>query len=172
MITKVVIQDIAKYTVLRLIQNEVTVSPLKLQKLLYYMQAWHMVYFKRENTLFDDEPEAWVNGPVYRKIYNEYKNIGLYNQIMLDNVGSGKDTLKKDIEELYEKLALTPEQWDFVESVFKHYGTMSHDRLVFLTHSQFPWNNARKGLAPFEYTDKKISLDDMYNYYSELQSKV
>ena len=49
---------------------------------------------------------------------------------------------------------------------------MSHDRLVFLTHSQFPWNNARKGLAPFEYTDKKISLDDMYNYYSELQSNL
>ena len=119
MVTKVAIQDIAKYTVLRLIQNEVTVSPLKLQKLLYYMQAWHMVYFERENTLFDDEPEAWVNGPVYRVIYNEYKNIGLYNQIMLDNVDSSKDCLKKDVEDLYEKMALTQPQWEFVESVFK-----------------------------------------------------
>ena len=45
---------------------------------------------------------------------------------------------------------------------------MSHDRLVYLTHSQRPWNNARKGLAAFEYSNQVIELDDMYYYYSEM----
>ena len=44
---------------------------------------------------------------------------------------------------------------------------MSHDRLVYLTHSQRPWNNARKGLDAFEYTDEKIDLNDMFDYYSK-----
>lgn len=165
---KVSIQDMAKYTVLRLIQNGVTISPLKLQKVLYYMQAWHMVYFERDNTLFDDVPEAWVNGPVYREIYNTYRSIGLYDQIALKDVDSCNETLEEDTRKLHDKLRLDKEQEDFVESVLKHYGTMSHDKLVFLTHSQLPWNEARRGLKAFEYTNQKISLDTMFKFYSEL----
>lgn len=171
MAKSVLINDMARYTILRLIQNGVTISPLKLQKLLYYMQAWHMVYFGRENTLFDEVPEAWVNGPVYRVIYNEYKNIGLYDQMTLENVGANETSLVNTLEELNVSMDLTLEQNDFIESIFNHYGTMTHDKLVFLTHSQSPWNNARKGLAPFEYADNKIKLDDMFNYYSDIKSK-
>ena len=167
MVRKVDIQDLARYTILRLIQNGNTICPLKLQKVLYYMQAWHLVYFKRENTLFEDVPEAWVNGPVYRQVYDTYKNIGIYDQIMLQNVNSTEETLTEDISKLRDKLGLSQNQYEFIESILRHYGTMSHDRLVFLTHSQRPWNDARIGLEPFEYTDQKISLDTMFDYYSK-----
>lgn len=162
------IQDIAKYTILRLNQNGNTICPLKLQKVLYYMQAWHMVYFGRENTLFVDVPEAWVNGPVYRNVYEAYRTIPIYKQIQptFFSINSSKD-LHDKIEELSRLLLLTKKQDEFVESIFCHYGTMSHDRLVYLTHSQRPWNNARKGLDAFEYTDEKIDLNDMFYYYSK-----
>lgn len=166
--TKVNIQDIARYTILRLNQNGNTICPLKLQKVLYYMQAWHMVYFGRENTLFDDVPEAWVNGPVYRSVYETYRDIPIYEQIQPSFLGiNPSEDLHNKTEELCRSLLLTEKQNEFIESIICHYGTMSHDRLVYLTHSQRPWNNARKGLDAFEYTDEKIDLNDMFDYYSK-----
>ncbi len=136
------------------------------------MQAWHMVYFGRENTLFDDVPEAWVNGPVYRSVYEEYRSIPIYEQILPTFFGiNSSEDLHNETEGLCRSLSLTDEQNEFIESIFCHYGSMSHDRLVYLTHSQRPWNNAREGLEAFEYSNQVIELDDMYHYYSEMNRK-
>lgn len=129
-----------------------------------------MVYFNRENTLFDEVPEAWVNGPVYHTVYEEYKKIGIYDQITLDDLSSTIENLEAETKTVHNELNLEEEQYSFLESIYKHYGSMSHDRLVFLTHSQLPWNKARKGLQPFEYTKEKINLDDMFSYYSKSRS--
>ncbi len=58
------IQDVARYVGLSSTTKGLSISPLKLQKLLYYIQAWFMVFYGRDNTLFRDVPQAWVNGPV------------------------------------------------------------------------------------------------------------
>lgn len=58
------IKMVARYIALSLLTKQMTVSPLKLQKLLYYAQAWSMVFFGRQRQLFADVPQAWVNGPV------------------------------------------------------------------------------------------------------------
>ena len=68
------IKDIARYVGLSLIAKGLTVSPLKLQKLLYYVQSWYMVFNGRQNTLFAQAPQAWVNGPVYPDIYYQYRD--------------------------------------------------------------------------------------------------
>lgn len=57
----------------------VTINPLKLQKLLYYVQAWHISKFNKE-ILFDTLPEAWVNGPVYREVYDNFKSTFFKNE--------------------------------------------------------------------------------------------
>lgn len=126
-----------------------------------------MVYFGKQ-TLFDEEPEAWVNGPVYREVYEEYKNIGIYDQIHPSFYQLTQDTLEEEVHFLHDKMALNQNQWDFLEATYAHYGMMDHDRLVMLTHSERPWNTARKGLAPFEYSDQKISLNEMYDFYKGL----
>ena len=53
-------------------------------------------------------------------------------------------------------------------AIYQKYGMMDHDRLVFLTHSELPWNEARKGAAPFTYSNEVISHETMYNFYSSL----
>lgn len=164
------ISDVAKYTVLRLQQLGASISPLKLQKLLYYIQAWHMVYFNH-NSLFSTEPEAWVNGPAYRVIYDEYKSVGIYDQITPAFFNLTFKTLGDEVKKLHDEMDLQDEQWNFLEAIYKHYGTMGHDRLVMLTHSEKPWNEARKGLSPIEYSDNKISLELMYSYYKGLLEK-
>ncbi|MBQ9077397.1 MAG: DUF4065 domain-containing protein [Muribaculaceae bacterium] len=173
MITMVDIQDIAKYTILRLIQNGDSICPLKLQKVLYYMQAWHMVYFGKENTLFEDIPQAWVNGPVYRTVYDTYKHIPMYNQFNIEDIGvkqTGEEIeilLSTEAEKQRANLNITEEQNKFIESIYDHYGAMEHDRLVFLTHSELPWSEQREGLLPFEHSEKEIPLNTMFEYYNQ-----
>lgn len=164
------IKDVATYTVFRLLQNGNTICHLKLQKILYYLQAWYLVYFDH-NLLFEDAPEAWVNGPVYRVIYDIYKDQGMFTQFSMGTVIPHGEDEKNFIERLLSAMDLSDDDLDFTEAIYKHYGAMSHDYLVFLTHSQQPWNEARKGLQPFEYTNEKISFDVMYNYYSDALKK-
>lgn len=52
------IKDYAAYVGITMLMKGLTVSPLKLQKILYYEQAWHMVGFGRDNQLFSCAPQA------------------------------------------------------------------------------------------------------------------
>lgn len=158
------IHDVAKYTILRLLQNGNSVSPLKLQKIMYYLQAWFLVYFN--DPLFEEEPEAWVNGPVYRVIFDEYKYKGIYDQFTMADLGLTEKESTKALANLHQSMILSDQQWALVEQVLTHYGSMSQDRLVFLTHSQKPWNEAREGVAPFAYSEQKISFKSIRDYYS------
>ena len=168
---KASIHDVAKYSVCRLQQLGASISPLKLQKILYYIQAWHLVYFEKQS-LFDEEPEAWVNGPVYREVYEEYKSIGIYDQILPSFFSLTQETLGSEVAKMHTNMNLCQVQWDFLEATYAHYGMMDHDRLVMLTHSERPWNIARNGKAPFEYSDQKIKLEDMYCFYKGLLAKI
>lgn len=164
------IKDIAQYTIMRLLQNGNTICHLKLQKILYYLQAWYLVYFNHK-LLFEDAPEAWVNGPVYRVIYDIYKDKGMYNQFSMDTIIPKGEAETTFISRIMAAMKLTSDDLAFIEAIYRHYGAMPHDYLVYLTHSQLPWNEARKGLQPFEYTDQKISFDIMYSYYSAALKK-
>lgn len=155
------ILDIAKLTLLYFVENGMSICPLKLQKILYYIQAWHLVYFDKQ-LLFAEKPEAWVNGPVYRSVYNQFKHIGIYDQIDKNDVG-----LEISLKEIKDKIGLDKTQESFLEAIYQNYGTMSHDKLVFLTHSEKPWSEKRQGLSPFEYSTEEISIDTMYSYYKE-----
>jgi uncharacterized phage-associated protein len=141
-------------------KNEIVINPLKLQKLLYYIQAWHLVFFDN-NPLFNEVPEAWVNGPVYRNVFNRFKSFQIYNPLKLKDVSK----IDKTFEDSKLKLDLDSEQWDFLNAILRHYGLMSHEKLVYLTHSENPWNEARGGLNAFDYSDNKISHESMYQYY-------
>ena len=162
--TNIPIKDIADYTILVLYSRGIPVSPLKLQKILYYIQAWHMVYFGKDKLIFDEAPEAWINGPVYRSIFDAFKNkFGLYDNIIPD---IQKDiSIEKSIYYTHSKLGIDKDQTDFLESIFLQYGTMTDGKLVFLTHCEKPWSEKREGLEPFDHSEEKISMETMYQYY-------
>lgn len=159
--TNVNINDVADYMILMCHENGVDISPLKLQKILYYIQAWHMVYFNKEK-LFSEMPQAWVNGPVYPSIYHRFSHIPRYNPITLKKAG-----ITSSLKEKARDLDLCKEQYNFIDSIFQFYGLMDHDRLVFLTHAEEPWSEKRIGLLPFESSTEELSEDTMYNYYHQ-----
>ena len=141
----------------------IPITPLKLQKVLYYVQAWHLVFFEG-NPLFKDEPEAWVNGPVYRRIYNKFKKQWFEDASLSI---CAKDQAEAKMHRILQSLELDNDQEEYLFAVLQKYGTLEAKRLVYLTHAEDPWNLAREGYGPFDRCEKRISHESMLKYYSE-----
>jgi uncharacterized phage-associated protein len=162
MATIVSIRDIADFVICYCNNQGIPITPLKLQKVLYYIQAWHLVFFDG-NPLFNEEPEAWVNGPVYRSMYNVYKKKWLEEKT-LTICFSGECGDK--LEELRRKMNLSKDQEEYLFAVLQKYITMPTSQLVLLTHIEPPWNIAREGYRPLDRCDNKITHAMMNKYYS------
>lgn len=139
--------DVAKYILTK--QGEMTA--MKLQKLAYYSQAWHAVW--EEKPLFDEQIQAWINGPVVPTLYELHRGKFLVT--------------KEDISSTSNSL-LTDSEKESIDKVLSFYGDKSSQWLSDLTHSEEPWKCARKDLAPNERGSKEISLRSMAEYYESL----
>jgi len=161
------IHDIARYLGISLLLKGLSVSPLKLQKILYYTQSWYMVFFGRRNSLFAENPQAWVNGPVYPAIYHEYKDKvnDMCEHLHAKDFGCTDDNLAGEAKKLAEKMQLSNDEIDCIDSILMLYGSKSQNQLIFMTHAEAPWADQRKGLSPFDYSQNDISLDAMHDYY-------
>lgn len=136
------------------------VTNLKLQKLLYYSQAWHLGIKKKQ--LFGEDFEAWVHGPVLRTIYGDYKCYG-YNPIVLD---MEEDELESGI--LNYKKGFKEELTDFFQSIIDKYFILSAWTLERQVHQEDPWILAREGLGDYEPSTNIISKQSMMEYYSKV----
>lgn len=125
---------------------------LKLQKLIYYSQAWSLVW--DESPLFNEDIEAWANGPVVRALYTSHRQNYFANRTQVEN-GNFKH-LNKD-------------QRETVDAVLHYYGDKSSQWLSDLTHMEDPWIKAREGLDPGERGDKVITHAAMADYYTGLR---
>ena len=65
--------DVAKYILRqqKKTNKETLITTWKLQKLVYYSQAWATVW--DDEPIFKNDIEAWANGPVVRALYNFHK---------------------------------------------------------------------------------------------------
>lgn len=122
------------------------VSNLKLQKLLYYTQAWYLALRKRQ--LFPEDFQAWVHGPVVPSVYRQFKPYG-FGPILRGprSVASG------------------PVFNRHLADVMATYSRFSAFDLERMTHSERPWQNARGGIPPDEPSRAVISKADMTQFY-------
>ena len=142
--------DIAKYILRKSRQSgETQVTTWKLQKLVYYAQAWSLVW--DDEPIFQNRIEAWANGPVVPDLYQQHKG-----RFKISALPTG------------DWRALTEEQRDTVGVVFNHYGHRSAQYLSQLTHKERPWMDARKGMRPGNRGQREITLESMAEYYGGL----
>jgi uncharacterized phage-associated protein len=125
-------------------------TAMKLEKLVYYCQAWHLVW--DEELLFPDRIEAWANGPVVPALYNKHR--GRYRVSTWDQWG---DTSNLD-----------PHHLETIRIVLDAYGDRSAGALSDLTHREAPWSEARQGLGPDERSNREITPAAMQEYYESL----
>jgi len=130
-----------------------SMTAMKLQKLVFYSQAWSLVW--EEGPLFNERVEAWINGPIVPDLYSHHR--GEYI------IGAWSPGDPKKLE---------PCQIETIDAVIKFYGDKTAQELSDLTHAEKPWLDARVGLRSDERGNKEISLASMHEYYSGLSKSL
>jgi uncharacterized phage-associated protein len=143
------VSDVAAYVLSR----GAPMTAMKLQKLVYYSQAWSIVW--DEEPLFPERIEAWANGPVCPALYNQHR---------------GAFKLEAGHFGVVDAQALTKTQVETIDLVLGFYGEKNAQWLSDLTHMEAPWNLARERAhaAPGAMCNEEITLEDMSEYYSSL----
>lgn len=106
--------------------REEFISNMKLQKLLYYQQGFHLALFG--TPLFDEEIEAWLYGPVVPSVYQHFKK---YNN--------------KGIEYTGDTISLEEKEENLFNEVYRVYSKYSAIGLMEMTHNETPWNTTETG---------------------------
>jgi uncharacterized phage-associated protein len=127
-------------------------TAMKLQKLVYYAQAWSLVWDERP--LFPERIEAWANGPVVRELYECHRRQFLVHEWPWGNPHR-----------------LTRDERETVDAVLDFYGGRPAIWLSNLTHQEAPWRDARRGLGPDERGDREITHAAMAEYYEGLSEQ-
>lgn len=155
------INTVADYVIQRLnLDEKVDLVNLKLQKLLYYVQAWSLGI--TEEPFMNCSFEAWVHGPVCRALYDRFKmDKSLYSFI------TPSDMINANPQDCIEE-----EDRGFIDYILENYAGFSGTELETMTHRETPWAEARKGLEPLEKGNKEISNESMRSFYGEKWEKI
>lgn len=133
-------RDVAQY----IIEKLGAVTTMKLQKLVYYSQAWSVVW--DDDVLFNQRIEAWRNGPVVRDLWKATRG-----EFRIHAVPHG------------ESGNLTDKQRATVDRIVEFYGSHDAQWLSDLTHMEDPWKEAYAEGENTEITPAALS-----EYYSSL----
>lgn len=128
------VRDVAKYFIHLSEENTpYAITPLKLQKLVYYAQGFHL----RETgkPLFNEDLLAWDHGPVVRKLYNDYKHLGYFTISWEPFDDANNELSRREIKT--------------IKDVWENYGHLDGKFLEELTHQEDPWL----------FTDKNDAID-------------
>ena len=121
-------------------------TQLKLQKLVYYADAWYLANF--DKPMISEKFEAWAHGPAIRSLYAKYREAG-WDSLPPENGPMPPEAVNK-----------------FLTSVYQEYGQFGAKKLEEMTHNELPWQAARVGLRPEEASKNEISKLIMRNFYA------
>lgn len=139
-------RDAARYFIVRAYEDgrEAEMTNMKVQKLLYYAQSLHLALY--DEPLLAEEIQAWRYGPVCPPAYKFYSEFEA-KQLPIP----GQEFLRE----------IPGEKKQLLEEVWGYFGGYHAYLLSDMTHVEFPWKKARKGLSPEESSTEPISLEDM-----------
>jgi uncharacterized phage-associated protein len=124
-----------------------TLTAMKLQKLLYYTQAWHLAVTDRP--LFSDTMEAYQYGPVVPEVWRARWSWESRNPR----------------EQQIDSIQMDDLESDLIDLVLATYGSKTGDELSALTHEELPWLEARGDLPDDAKGNGPISEFTMANFY-------
>lgn len=139
------VHDVAAY----ILKKQGSMTAMKLQKLVYYSQAWSLVW--DEKPLFRDRIEAWANGPVVPALYERHR--GKFQVLSWDGNPDKLSSCQKAT----------------IDGVLNFYGPKPSQWLSDLTHQEAPWRDARVGIPAGARDTTEITHAAMAEYYGSLQ---
>src|SRR5690349_1985396 len=117
---RIVVSDVADYFLFRAKKESKKISNKKLQKLVYYAQAWTLAMTNKP--LFSEKIEAWIHGPAIPSLYKKFKKYGS-KPISLDQLSSKQPSLSSN---------------EVLDEVWRVYGKYDANYLEILTHQEDP----------------------------------
>lgn len=138
-----------------LLMQTTEITPLALQKLVYFAQGFQKAF--TDVYMFEEDCEAWVHGPVYRNVYEKYRNYG-FNPI-------------EEKELAFENIILTEDEKELLNHIVLYFGCYSGKILENMTHSEEPWRAARRGLMDWENSNRIIDKAKIGSYFISVKEK-
>lgn len=139
--------DVARYV----LERTGRITTMKLQKLVYYCQAWSLGW--DGVPLFDEEFEAWANGPVCPELFELHR---------------GKFVVDLDLLADHPSYDFDSNAIETMRSVLDYYGDKEPQWLSDLTHKEAPWREARAGVPSGFPCSTVITKESMQQYYGGL----
>ena len=139
--------DVCRFVINYSNEHDYGISNLKLQKVLYFIQAYFLTKKKDHSTCFDEKIEAWDFGPVVPEVYHRYKAYGSASIPYMSN------SKIKEISEDDKKL---------IDGIVDECSQYSAAALVEITHNQAPWLDVYK-----PYCNNTISKRSIKKYFAE-----
>jgi uncharacterized phage-associated protein len=130
-------------------------SPLRLQKLLYYVQGWNLAMHNRP--LFCARIEAWRHGPVVREVYSTFADYGSNEIFPIDNIPV--------------PAILSAEDRAMIDSIWEAYKVYSGNKLRLMTHSELPWVSARGESSDDDRSDSEITHESLRAFFTDKYEK-
>lgn len=150
----VTIFDVANYFIKKSNSDEESsITPLKLQKLCYYAQAWSLVWDNKE--LFKEEFEAWVHGPANYDLFKKYQQ-------------STRNSIIEKVDNDFDEGIFNEEQIETLDVIWNEYGKYTGTYLEQLTHQEEPWKTTRGKLEPGMGCNRVIPKDLIKEFYLKL----
>ncbi len=137
-----------------LLEEAVEITPLALQKLLYFAQGFQKAF--QGEFMFEEDCEAWSHGPVYRRIYEKYRNYGYL-------------PIEEDRQNRYSHLS--KEEKEILKAVAEYFGCYSGKVLERMTHEEVPWLNARKNTDDGAPSSTVIQKESLARYFISVKEK-
>lgn len=134
------------------------VTPLMLQKLLYFIQSVYLALYGRP--IFMEDCRAWIHGPVYPEVYDLFRDFK-YNPI--------DDARFALVEGMADDLG--EEEKRVIDLVINTFGIYSGKVLERITHNEKPWKDARKGYADSIPSSELLPKDSIMKYYRAVNEK-
>lgn len=143
-------------------EKDYGISNLKLQKVLYFIQAYFLMSKEDHSPCFDDRIEAWDFGPVVPKAYHEYKRFGsgdiptIESYLCIDNENIW------NIERIeFNDSILEDNDKKLIDDIVDKFSNYTATDLVSITHHQSPWIDA---YVP--YMNNEITIDSIKRYFN------
>lgn len=157
------------------------ITPLALQKSLYYIQGFYFAFYK--SFIFTDDCQAWIHGPVYKDVYLRYKD---YTFTPIDSptteisgikssekLADYRYTQRSDITRLTAELTTTLSATEkaVCDSVIDNLCCYSGKELERFTHHEEPWILTRGNLKTNDSSNKIINKNTIGEYFTKIKEK-
>ena len=134
------------------------VTPLALQKMLYFIQGIYMVLF--DTPIYDEDCAAWTHGPVYEAVYEMFKTFK-YNPIDDNRFVMFKNRFQE----------LSNEEKEVIDLIIDSFGMYSGKTLEKITHNEDPWKQARDGYLPMQPSNVLIEKAEIKKYFDKVSQQ-